>query len=603
MPSRAATDFDVLRCRLDGGIHLIEASAGTGKTWNLSALYLRLLLERRLDVRQILVVTFTRPAAAELRERIRGRLAQAHRIVTGGGSDAFVASLLQTVQRNADSPPAELAKRLHAALVAFDEAPIHTIHAFCQRALAQIPFAAGLPAHHELLQDDTELLQAALEDFWRCHVAGGRIPEALAAHLVRCDDSPQRWRELLRYLLAKPMAQLQWPEAAAATLPAALQRLAAAYDAAARAWAQPGPSPLDVLQSAVGLNRNAFKPAPIAEGARFWADDLHGGDLFGRAAKEARQRMALFCASRQQQALNRGATAPQHPFFDAADALVAARAAAQQALSLARIELIRQLRDEAGERVRLAKRQQRLVCFDDLLLRVHEALADHDRSDAHGGERSADSERSGLADALRACYPVALIDEFQDTDPMQYAIFERLYAGDAARGPLFLVGDPKQAIYGFRNADLHVYLNAKSDAATLHTLRYNQRSVQPLIDACNRLFGANPQAFVLPGLDSPRIEPGDKRPLPLRDDTERDGVGAALRIGWLPAAGTNGPLMKPDAERIAAAATAAEIARLLREARDGRIRIGDTPLQPGRIAVLVRTHAQGGRIKQALWAL
>ena len=135
----APQELDVFGCEL-AGTQLVEASAGTGKTWNLCALVLRLLLERGLALPQILVVTFTNAATAELRERIRGRLRETLEALSGRGTadadgDPFVPALLRTMRaRGLDD--ATMAARLDQALQSFDEAAIHTIHGLCQRVLA-----------------------------------------------------------------------------------------------------------------------------------------------------------------------------------------------------------------------------------------------------------------------------------------------------------------------------------------------------------------------------------------------------------------------------------------------------------------------------------
>ncbi|MCK7500366.1 MAG: UvrD-helicase domain-containing protein [Comamonadaceae bacterium] len=183
------TPLDVFSCALDG-INLIEASAGTGKTWNICALYLRLLLERRLEVQSILVVTFTNAATAELRSRIRARIVetlayldQAH----CSGDDPFVPALVEAVSRNAGSlargDEPHCSKR---ALQTFDEAAIFTIHGFCQRALAETPFAAGLPFGIELVEDDAELRREAVADFWRRNVSAAPLSPA-ARRLARTE--------------------------------------------------------------------------------------------------------------------------------------------------------------------------------------------------------------------------------------------------------------------------------------------------------------------------------------------------------------------------------------------------------------------------------
>ncbi|MBQ1767376.1 MAG: UvrD-helicase domain-containing protein, partial [Aquincola sp.] len=151
------TPLDVFRCPL-GGINLIEASAGTGKTWNICGLYLRLLLERDLPVQHILVVTFTNAATAELRERIRSRLAEVLAWLRGPqpaeGADPFITGLLTALRDDAGLDDATMAQRLHLALQTFDEAAIFTIHGFCQRALADATFSAQMPLSLELMADD-----------------------------------------------------------------------------------------------------------------------------------------------------------------------------------------------------------------------------------------------------------------------------------------------------------------------------------------------------------------------------------------------------------------------------------------------------------------
>ena len=157
MTAPRAEALQVFDCPLDG-IRLVEASAGTGKTWNICAIYLRLLLERDLQVAQILVVTFSTAATAELRERIRARLVETRAALRArlgsddepqAGADPFIGDLLAHLDAHADADAAvaldddSLLRRIDLAIETFDEAAIHTIHGFCQRALADAPFGAG----------------------------------------------------------------------------------------------------------------------------------------------------------------------------------------------------------------------------------------------------------------------------------------------------------------------------------------------------------------------------------------------------------------------------------------------------------------------------
>ncbi len=207
-----ADELDVFECSLDG-VNQIEASAGTGKTWNICALYVRLLLEKKLAADAILVVTFTKAATAELHERIRSRLVQiAHAMETGDtAGDAFLERLFETTLERVD--PDEALKRIRIALHTFDQAAIHTIHAFCQRALQEAPFAATMPFAFELEADDSALRFEMAADFWRERVepAAARDP-SFAAWLVSKGAGPASLDAQLSRRLKKPLATLRWGE-------------------------------------------------------------------------------------------------------------------------------------------------------------------------------------------------------------------------------------------------------------------------------------------------------------------------------------------------------------------------------------------------------
>ncbi len=607
-----AKEFDVFACPLDG-IGLIEASAGTGKTWNLCGLYLRLLLERGLEVQRILVVTFTNAATAELRERIRSRIVEVLAALRGGpgdGGDPFVPRLIESLRQVNGLADAAMIARLDLALQTFDEAAIFTIHGFCQRALADTPFTAQMPLALELLQDDSELVAEAANDFWRRRVAGDALDAALAACLVQRKDSPARFAKLLKRHLAKPLSVALWPrgiEAPGAVDPAAL---AAAHEAARTLWQAEREAIVQCLLGAKGLHAGSYKPDAIEAAARGWDALLDGGDALA-ALDALPDKVALF--GRTKMKPNKGQRAPEHAFFDAAQRWLDLRAASEQALALQRLALLRDLLDQGGAALRCAKQRQRVVAFDDMLFNLHDKLT--------GGGAP------WLAGSLRARFPAALIDEFQDTDPLQFAIFKAIYAAaprppqcgvrasegeqanlgrpgvslDAGDAPLFLVGDPKQAIYSFRNADLHTYLRAREEATAQYSLAANQRATGPLIDALNGLFGTNGRAFMLPGLDYREASMGAR---PRKALLDRTLPRAALQVWTLPPdAATGEPLLKGDALSAASTAVAAEITRLLTSARQGEITLGGQPLRAGDIAVLVRSHRHGSAMRQALSAL
>ena len=588
--------FDVYGCPLQG-TQLIEASAGTGKTWTLCGLVLRLLLERALPVEQILVVTFTNAATAELRERIRARIAETLARLRGSGpppTDPFVDTLLRQLRDVHGQTDADMIARLDLALQSFDEASILTIHGFCQRALAETPFSTGMPTQLTLLDDDRELRMQAVHDFWRRRIAGPSLSPALAAYLLERQDTPERLGELLQRRLGKPLSRWRWPEpdaadaadAAGIELPDPALR-DAAFAAARTLWITQREAIVAIVHETLPrLNKVSYTPAALALSLRSWDERLRTPQA--PDTLDPKQKLELLGQARLWP--NKGLAPVQpHPFFELAQQLIDACQAREQALVLQRLHLLRELVDHGPETLRRAKREQRVLGFDDMLFNLHARLVGTD-----GG-----TDGAALAAMLRQRFGAALVDEFQDTDPLQYAIFESIYRDSDA--PLFLVGDPKQAIYSFRHADLHTYLRARSAAQAEYTLDQNQRSSQPLLHALNGLFGANPHAFMQPGLDYRAVRLGAKPRAPLVENPLP--ARAAMQLWQLPRDAHGRPLQRAEAMRLANAAVAGEIARLLASARDGQARLGDRPLAAGDIAVLVRSHAQGAAMRLALSAV
>ena len=576
--------LDVLACPLQG-LQLIEASAGTGKTWNICGLVLRLLLEQGLEVQRILVVTFTNVATAELRERVRQRIIEtlAH-VKEAAPADVLITALVAKLRATASAGDETMQRRLEMALACFDEAAIFTIHGFCQRALSDQPFSAQMPLAMELLHDDSALLLEAASDFWRRHVAGDELDPALAAELARNNDSPQKLARLLKRHLAKPVALSLWPQGLDDVVAPDWAPLQQAQRAAAALWHAQRQAIVELVNQALNkdLKANIYKPETLALAQTEWDDLLRCEDAVAALAQKA-NKLDLLGKHRLVKDTKKGMTPPSHPFFDAAQTLLDLRADAARQLSLLRLRLLRDMLAEAAAQVRLGKRQRRVLGYDDLLFNLHERL--------HGAQGAA------LANSLRARFPAALIDEFQDTDPLQFGIFKAIYADSAA--PLFLVGDPKQAIYSFRNADLHTYLQAGEQASARHTLAHNQRSVAPLLSALNALFSRNPRAFMLEGLAYQSVAAGTKPRKPLQDAS---AARAALQLWALPGTlGHEGHLLpKAAAKALAAGSVATEITHMLSAADQGLITLDGQPLRAGDIAVLVRTHAEARLMRGAL---
>ncbi len=551
------------------GRSLIEASAGTGKTWTLTALYARLLLEKQLSVSQILVVTFTTAATAELRERIRKRLAELLAVYDGVVSGD---SLLNAL--HAQYPDAASHRRLLLAVHGFDEAAIFTIHGFCQRALQDAAFEAGGDFDNELTHDDREIIDALLADLWRHELAAAE-PE-WAAFLVQQKITPQSLRKRLRNHLGKPYLRIE-PQPGASS---EMSSLRAAWQQAQRCWLSESAVWLAQLKAFDGFKSNMCNPAKLG----VWQAELDG--YFSDAAALFSKTEAHRRLSREglNKASKKGCEAPANPLAAAlqelCDALDAAQPEAEQRLIDLQVRLIGQLNEQLPAR----KAAQRLLAFDDLLNKLQQALQ------GEGGEH--------LAGTLRTQYPVALIDEFQDTDPVQYRVFHRIYQ-DA--GDLCFVGDPKQAIYAFRGADLATYLKARSEAARQYSLATNHRSTPELIAALNQLFD-RPMPFAEPGLAYQQVGASTKARAQLVLPHVEGETDAPLALVWL----DNDYLGKGEAGALVARDTARRIAAVLSASSQGQAYFDDQgeqiPLKGGDIAVLVASHRQASEVAAELAA-
>ncbi|MFO7708962.1 MAG: exodeoxyribonuclease V subunit beta [Desulfobacterales bacterium] len=567
------TLFDAIRTPLQG-VGLIEAAAGTGKTHTIEGLFIRLVLEGRLPVEQILVVTFTRAATAELRDRIYRRLARARDALDGApaGDDELLRHIAA-----AHPDPHEARRLVRQALVDFDRAGIFTIHGFCQRVLYENAFETAIPFSAEMIQDQERILTEVVDDFWRSRVAA-EPPEFVRFARVQM-ATPEDLRGLARASTAAEFSvtpQVDGPVLAPGSLVAFRDGLRQLQ----RIWLSGREGARDILLEA-GLNARIYGAA-AAEGPGAptgrqvkiqelveTLDAYTTGDLPAYPPAAALERLAASTLARYTLARR---PVPSHPVFDACEALHRARIALDREMSAHLIHLKSSLLDFVGTELERRKAERGLLSFDDLLRRLARAL-----------ERPA---ADALIAAVRRRYRAALVDEFQDTDDLQYRVFSRLFG--APGHLLFMIGDPKQAIYAFRGADIFSYLRAARDAQARYTLSTNWRSAPGLVQAVNTLFSRAPEPFLFPriGFAPGTSARGDlRRPGPALDlwylDSRRHRVEGAL-------------VNKAEAQAIIARAVTGDI----RAATENGTLAGRT----GEIAVLVRTNREARLMKEHLAA-
>ena len=580
------------------GSQLIEASAGTGKTFTISALYLRLVLGhggefsgfgQELLPPQILVVTFTDAATKELRDRIRTRLAEAARFFRQEieAPDGLIADLREEF---AAEQWAGCASRLDIAAQWMDEAAVSTIHSWCQRMLREHAFDSGSLFTQSLETDHSELLGEVLRDYWRkfCYPMSG--------------DALSWVRE-------------NWGGPAAL-----LPRVRALFGSERGSVTQ---TPTALIEQSIHERREALKTlkSPWAN----WAAELHaicidgvkckvvdGRKMQERYFKPWFDKLIAWANDEDQEQLDLGTgftrltpdgiaeawknNPPSHPAFEAMVELKVAL----DTLPTPDAAVLEHAAQWVGARFEEEKRRRAEMGFDDMLLRLDAALR------GSGGER--------LATLIREQFPVALIDEFQDTDPVQYRIFDSIYrleANDETTG-LFLIGDPKQAIYAFRGADIYTYLRARvATAGRLHTLGTNFRSSHAMVEAVNHVF-VRAETRVT-GRGAFLFRSAEENPVPFlavgsqgrKESFQIEGdLVAALNIWHLE---SEQPVSGATYRQQLAASCASEIVRLLNAGQQGRtgfVKAGE-PLKgllPADIAILVRDGKEAQAVRAELSA-
>lgn len=540
----------------------IEASAGTGKTWTISVLHLRLLLERQLSATQIVVATFTDAAAQELRERIRQRLLWAEQSAQGflhdgapprGDEDARY--LLQRWE-SADTVCVGDLLRLRLALIDLDLAPISTLHGLCTRVLREHPFAAGTGFELGELVSDSSLHEELVADLKR----------QLAQSSAEISDGDAYWlgefkklEKSLR-LLADPAMRVDAPAVVPldwAMDPARADELRAFAD-----------DRVKVFLRSTSAYRSAMKRL---------ADFIEQGDLAAELEVDA---LRVDDPMKQYFRAETIASLSGHPVLDFATRaakVLTAHGAAVRAEALVRYRA--QLLQWQAERLI----ERGLFTYDALINRVHAALTE---------------DAGALADALYAAWPVALIDEFQDTNARQYGILDRIYRDEEQRprGNLVMIGDPKQAIYAFRGGDIHTYARAVHVATEQISLRTNHRSSRAYIDGLNSFYALTAPGFARRGEHS-TFEYTEALASRRRDHAPYriDGVECLRPLVFHYREQI--PNAKPERVRAALQACAWQIAGML---QSGQHTLGTAKLQPGDIAVLLPANRHVAELRALL---
>jgi exodeoxyribonuclease V beta subunit len=549
---------------------VVEASAGTGKTFTLEHLIVELIVEEDISISNILVVTFTERATAELVERVRGIL---ERLLEQDEDD------IEDVSEPHWELDEERKRRLREALFSFDRAPIHTIHGFCHRILVEHAFANRRPFEQELVEFE-ELFDEAFHEALREDFTNGDVRSVLLESYVQ-QKSVDDLKEKLRAAVTsedriEPMGDFdEFAEQFGALgsripeLGSMLEEMRQVFDDVDGDGAINGNKRGKAYRQLRGLEAavDVFETGDLAA---FWTTVLGECDAdnpFGYLGNSS-----IFNKSHR----NRFRETWSAQLEEFADLYF-------DPLPLVFDEFL----DDMDGRLQAIKSDKGLFTYDDMLGYVWEAVQGSD----------------DLVDTLRDEYEFALVDEFQDTDPVQWKIFNRIFVESGSANPCTLIGDPKQAIYGFRGADVRTYFEAVDRVLGSQEpvrLPDNYRSTPELIEAYNAIFDAGEESeFFRAGKNAYKEDVGaglpDKRLVDEADEKTEPIVVTEVEAPGededLKADGFKGAIFQSWSE---------EIRELLDDNAPGEsLRIRDEEnddyeeVQPSDIFVLTRTRSQG----------
>ncbi|GAB5408815.1 MAG: exodeoxyribonuclease V subunit beta [Balneolaceae bacterium] len=544
------------------GISLVEAGAGTGKTYNITSLFVRVILEKKLSPANILVLTYTEAATAELKNRLRGRIKESISALEGEEVDD---EFLLDLSKRFDRSHIQILKK---ALYQFDEAAVSTIHGFCQRLLKENSMVFGVSPKFEILSDDRSLLQEVVDHFWRNFLKSNTTDfrKALVNFIVESGYFPDNLMERVKAIIDKPYAILIPESKPLSSFEKDFDELKEAFNIAKKAFLEEQKEIESILNSD-SLNGNKYKNREKHfEEIKNWFNT-------NEFPIKPVDRLYLFSSFMREDGKKKGKEIPELKTFKIVDEYLEL----SESFSEIEVSWLTNASIEIRTAFEQTKEGQDLLTYNDLLIQVEKGLEKND----------------GFVEQLNKKYPVALIDEFQDTDPVQYSIFQKVYS----RSPdsaLFMIGDPKQAIYSFRGADIYTYIEAREQANSnqKYSLSNNYRSSKKLIECVNKVFEKVKNPFLIENLPfKSALFPEGKDTSELLFKEEGRELNPLqfieIEVEGLTADGVRKNITE---------STCTEILKLL----SGDFKVNDLPIQESDIAVLVRTHYQAQEIQNRL---
>ena len=563
------------------GVNCIEASAGTGKTYTIAALYIRLILGHGEEgtrnpqpADKILVVTFTDAATSELRDRIRSKIVEARKAFKDMQSDdPIIAEIISDLAHKRE----DCIDMLVQAERQINETAIHTIHGFCQRILKQSAFETGTPFESEFITDDQEIFNNVVADYWR--KVFYKLDKNLAGVIHSKWKTPSDMINTVKAMITSNVKVLS-PHNITEDSVASINSLHSTYIKTINTLKhsvdnQINDAVIEIRNS--GISKSAFQDRYLSK----WLEKINAWVKSETHDYSHPPELEKFTYTFLEEKTKNGILA-NHALIDEISDFVSNKPSIHSYIIADAIA-------KCHSALEKEKAKKQVISFDDLLINLNDALCSEDGGDL-------------LAQTIRESFPVAMIDESQDTDSIQYSIFKKIYHNACIdecnqNYCLTTIGDPKQAIYSFRGADIYTYIDTKNDAQQHFTLDTNWRSTENMIDAVNTLFSINPQAFLIKGIQYSPVS------APIRNNNTR------LIVDGSPASALN--VIIDNADKVVskkqytetmANLTAKQISTLI-HSNDSYIADesgNNTRVKPQDIAILVRTANEAEIIKDSL---
>ncbi|MBT3202890.1 MAG: exodeoxyribonuclease V subunit beta [Gammaproteobacteria bacterium] len=547
------------------GVSLIEASAGTGKTYTITHLYVRCLLETEYKVNQILVVTFTNAATQELKGRIRELVYEVWNYLTDANNiKSEFDDLFGLYKRN---PKAIFS--LQEALINFDEASIYSIHGFCQRVLNSFPVETNSLLQQQIIPDERELEQTAIRDFWRLQITNTEINKLrwILSIWIHPDELLNDVRPLLGFEETVKITSQQLDDESDD------EKALEVWIELTRLWKNSSEEIQSFLLDSPSLNRARVRVDTVKKLL------IQLQDYFTKTIPHTiPEKWSLITVSKLSlcQKKNTHDDRLNLRFFDVADEFSVLH---QQWLFKQKLEILINATNSVQQSIHEAKSSAQNISFNDLIKQLSMVLT---------------PDNTSLIKKVTDLYPLAMVDEFQDTDNKQYNIFKNLYQTESNENKtLILIGDPKQAIYSFRGADVFTYQQAKQSTKNHFTLETNYRSSADFIDLVNKFFKFNTNAFIFDQLiEFSNSKTNTKKPKYITDNNKY----AEPLVSWIYPF-TDKPASKGKATDFFASVCAREIFDILQQKT---LQLESKTVEAKDLTILVKTGRQASLMKSKL---